>query len=215
MGNISTNGKTLYIARHGETVFNAAGRIQTGHVHTPLTRSGFAQADELGGALAKHIPFDRPLQLMSSESGRALQTLAIISEHLERDWHEHQIDGRLNEIELGSWSGRYYRDLLNEYPDLFDMELKLFARIPDDGESYAQMAERLSQWISDQEFTSDMLILMHGMSSRVLRGLLLGLSDSSPYQAPIASSLPQGSIVAICDGAEQIVHEGAGGGEKV
>ena len=34
----------FFIARHGETVFNAAGRIQGDVEHTPLTRAGFAQA---------------------------------------------------------------------------------------------------------------------------------------------------------------------------
>ena len=48
MSGIDTNGKRLFIARHGETIFNLAGRIQGDHVHTPLTRTGFAQADEMG-----------------------------------------------------------------------------------------------------------------------------------------------------------------------
>ena len=39
------------IARHGETVFNAARRLQGDHPHTPLTRAGFAQAEEMGRAL--------------------------------------------------------------------------------------------------------------------------------------------------------------------
>ena len=34
MSGISTNGKRLFIARHGETIFNLAGRIQGEHVHT-------------------------------------------------------------------------------------------------------------------------------------------------------------------------------------
>src|SRR5918999_1495231 len=37
-----------YIARHGQTVFNAAGRMQGATPHTPLTRAGFAQADAIG-----------------------------------------------------------------------------------------------------------------------------------------------------------------------
>ena len=33
----------FYIMRHGETVFNAARRLQGDNPHTPLTRAGFAQ----------------------------------------------------------------------------------------------------------------------------------------------------------------------------
>ncbi|KAK0350053.1 hypothetical protein LTR94_030589, partial [Friedmanniomyces endolithicus] len=40
-----------FIARHGETVFNAARRLQGDAPHTPLTRAGFAQAEEMGRAL--------------------------------------------------------------------------------------------------------------------------------------------------------------------
>ena len=38
----------FFIARHGETVFNASGRMQGEAAHTPLTRAGFVQADRMG-----------------------------------------------------------------------------------------------------------------------------------------------------------------------
>ena len=56
----------------------------------------------------------------------------------------------------------------------------------------------------------DRLVLMHGMSSRVLRGLLLGLETKAPWNAPIAPSLPQGTMVVIENGVEQIVRQGGG-----
>ena len=52
---ISTNGKRLFIARHGETVFNAVGRMQGMDVHTPLTREGCEQAVRMGEALRSHV----------------------------------------------------------------------------------------------------------------------------------------------------------------
>jgi len=52
---------------------------------------------------------------------------------------------------------------------------------------------------------------MHGMSSRVLRGLLLDLPVMDPWKAPIAPSLPQGTMVVIENGQEQIVRQGGGG----
>ena len=64
----------IFIARHGETVFNAAGRMQgQRHVHTPLTRAGFAQADAMGSALSGWLGTDQALSLWSSSAGRALQ----------------------------------------------------------------------------------------------------------------------------------------------
>ena len=71
------NGRD-FVARHGETVFNAAHRLQGDAAHTPLTRAGFAQADELGRALRDLLGVKPELTLWSSPTGRALQTLAVI-----------------------------------------------------------------------------------------------------------------------------------------
>ncbi len=48
-------GPRWFIARHGETVFNAAGRMQGEALHTPLTRAGFAQAESMGDALRRRL----------------------------------------------------------------------------------------------------------------------------------------------------------------
>jgi len=83
MSGINTNGKRLFIARHGETIFNLAGRIQGEHIHTPLTRAGFAQADAMGRALASHLSPDiLALDLIASDTDRALQTLSVVAEHV-------------------------------------------------------------------------------------------------------------------------------------
>ena len=75
-----------FIARHGETVFNAARRLQGEAPHTPLTRAGFAQADEVGRAMAGGAGADAGADMLwASPTGRALQTLAVIAENL-RNW---------------------------------------------------------------------------------------------------------------------------------
>ena len=67
---MTLSGRT-FIARHGETVFNSAARMQgEKHVHTPLTRTGFAQADAMGEALAEYLGTRHALSLWSSTSGR-------------------------------------------------------------------------------------------------------------------------------------------------
>jgi broad specificity phosphatase PhoE len=59
-----------FIARHGETVFNAAGRMQGDALHTPLTRAGFAQAEEMGLALRLRLGPRPDLALWTSDAGR-------------------------------------------------------------------------------------------------------------------------------------------------
>jgi glucosyl-3-phosphoglycerate phosphatase len=201
----------IFIARHGETVFNAAARMQGDHVHTPLTRAGFAQADAMGKALSDWLGTRQTFSLWSSPYGRALQTLAIVAEHIGEDWHAARQDDRLREIDVGDWSGRNYADVIAEQGEIMDRDRGLFSVTPPRGESYADIALRLSSWIEETGHErGDRLVIMHGMSARLLRGILLGLDPDPVYGAPIADNLPQGSMVMIGNGIEKLIHEGKG-----
>ena len=199
------------IARHGGTVFNAAGRIQGEAVHTPLTRAGFAQADRMGEALRARLGPRPKLDLWASDTGRALQTLAIVAEHLELDWHAARTDPRLGEIDVGQWGGRYYRDVAAEAGSIVDPATMLFSVRPPGGEWYDQIALRLQGWIDDHEGEDgDRLILMHGVSSRVLRGILTRSEPRPECSAPVSDGLPQGSVVEI-EGCREVVIASGGG----
>ena len=202
-----------FIARHGETVFNIARRMQGDHPHTPLTRAGFAQADAMGAALRDLLGPRPKLTLWSSSAGRALQTLAIIAEYLELDWHQAKTDDRLVEIGMGAWSGRYYADLQEEVGTFLDLEHGLYTRPPEGGEWYDAIAARVSGWLADtDEDPGDRLVIMHGMSSRILRGVMTGGDVMPQFDAPVAPDLPQGSIVLVEKGVEHVVHLGTGRG---
>jgi probable phosphoglycerate mutase len=200
-----------FIARHGETVFNAAGRMQGRRLHTPLTRAGFAQAEEMGAALRALLGPKPALTLWASPTGRALQTLAVIAEHLELDWHGARTDERLTEIDIGSWDGRHYHELAREFGPMIDPETGAL-RVAPDGETYPAIAARLTDWLADTSGDSgDRLVIMHGISSAVLRGLMTGRAPAASVGAPLAPALPQGSVVMIAGGAETVAHRGRGG----
>ncbi len=199
----------IFIARHGQTVFNAAARMQGSAQDTPLTRAGFAQADAMGAALATYLGTKQSLQMYASPSGRALQTLAVVAEHIGEDWHQATHDARLMEIDVGTWGGRTYAEIIAEQGEIMDREASLFNVRPPEGEWYDEIAARLSSWIDDtRDARGDRLVIMHGMSSRVLRGLLLGLPVDPVYLAPIAPSVAQGTLVMIGNGAETIIEAG-------
>ena len=201
----------IFIARHGETVFNAAGRMQGKTQDTPLTRAGFAQADAMGAALAKFLGTKQSLLLYSSPSGRALQTLAIITEQIGADWHEATHDARLQEIDVGAWGGRTYAEIIAEQGDIMDHDASLFSVRPPGGEWYDDIAVRLKAWIADtQGDRGDRLVIMHGMSSSILRGILLGMPIDPRFGAPIAPRVPQGTLVMVGNGTETVVHRGSG-----
>ncbi len=212
---ISTRGKRLFIARHGETVFNKIAMMQgQAELHTPLTWEGCVQAKMMGRSLADFLGADDRPQLWSSTAGRALQTLAIVAEEIHADWHETCRDDRLLEIDVGNWSSRTYADIAAEVGPIVDMEHKLFTVRPDGGEYYDDVAARLSDWLGERAFENDMLVICHGMTARVLRGLLLGHEPMARFGAPIAPSLAQGSMVMIRDGVEELVIDGEGASER-
>ena len=198
-----------FIARHGETVFNAVSRMQGDAPHTPLTRAGFAQADEMGALLRVRLGPKPELALWASPTGRALQTLAVIAEHLELDWHQARTDERLREIDIGDWGGRYYAEVAAEAGPILDPAAGLFGFRPPGGEYYDDVALRLQAWLDDtKDEPGDRLIIMHGMSSRVLRGLLTGAPIRTGFAAPVADGLRQGALVEIAGGREVVLESG-------
>ena len=49
---------------------------------------------------------------------------------------------------------------------------------------------------------------MHGISTRVLRGVLTGLAPDPALGAPVAGGLPQGSVSVIERGCDTVAHLG-------
>ncbi|MFN7399244.1 MAG: histidine phosphatase family protein [Sandaracinobacter sp.] len=199
----------LYLARHAETVFNRHRRMQGNEAHTPLTRDGIAQAEAMGEALARHFATSgEPVpRLWASPAGRTLQTAAIVGEHLGIPFFEITADLRLREIEVGHWTGRDYAEIIAEEGEIIDMEHKLFRMPIPGGEHYADIAARLSEWLADAG-TAPALVISHGMTARVLRGLLVG--GRAYHDVPIATDLPQGTVVRSANGAEEARHLGSG-----
>lgn len=101
----------LYVARHGETEWNRAGRYQ-GRLESALTPRGEAQARALAAALAS-----RPIaRVVSSPLGRCVQTAHPLAEALGLPL---EIDERLVEIGHGEWEGRLRVDIETTDAQLF------------------------------------------------------------------------------------------------
>lgn len=202
----------FFIARHGQTVFNAAARMQGDILHTPLTRAGFAQAEAIGEALRIRLGARPAVTMWASPTGRALQTLAVVAEHLDLDWHRARTDPRLVEIDIGGWSGLHYDEAKTKHGPALDRASGLFSCRPPRGEWYDDVAARLRSWLDETGAEEgDRIVVTHGMTSRVLRGLLTGAEIRPESGAPIACSVPQGSVVELVDGVETLLGRQASG----
>ena len=198
----------IILARHAETVYNAAARMQ-GHMgHTPLTRRGISQAETMGAALAAALGSRPDVDLWVSPSGRTLQTAAIVGEHLGHDFFDWRHDARLLEIDVGSWEGRTYADIVAETGPIVDRDRRLFSVQPPRGEWFPAIADRLRSWLAELDPSRPVLAISHGVTARVLRGLLSGGDDW--HGVRVAPDAPQGSVFRIADGVEQVLLTGSG-----
>ena len=111
----------LYIARHGKTMFNTIGRAQ-GWSDSPLTEAGERGIHELGiGLREAGIQFQ---QVVSSDSGRTIQTMGIVLEELGLTGKiPYRYDKRIREWCFGSFDGAYDGELfLGVLPRVFRVD---------------------------------------------------------------------------------------------
>jgi len=85
----------IAFVRHGQTAANVAGQLQ-GHVDTPLTAEGAAQAERVAAALTDFAP----VRVLTSPLQRARSTAGAIG---ARIGVEVEVDKRLIEIDYGEW----------------------------------------------------------------------------------------------------------------
>ena len=169
---------TLYILRHGETEWNAAGRFQ-GALNSPLTERGRRQAKRQGEILSGIDLADVDIRV--SPQGRAFQTAAIA---LADKVAHLRTDDRLRELEVGAWSGLYSNDLVatgETGPDTPDGPLARLEFAPG-GEGYTALRVRCAAFL--QDLTGPTLCVTHGVTSRMLRAIALGQSSAGIGDLP-------------------------------
>jgi broad specificity phosphatase PhoE len=173
----------IYLVRHGETEWNLARRIQ-GWGDSPLTAQGVAQAEEIGRVLAR-IPEAADAALVSSPLGRARRTAEIIRAALPNAV-QIAFDERLKEISTGSWDGLDRDQIAALQPGIFDGDgrYEWYFRTPD-GETYESFAGRVGAWLAEGAAEAR-IVVAHGITTRVLRGLYAGLPREIALRLPVA-----------------------------
>jgi probable phosphoglycerate mutase len=155
----------VYILRHGQTQWNAQGRLQ-GHFDSELTDLGREQA------MAQRAILERcdltGARLWSSPLGRAVHTAQIVLPGWNIETHED-----LAEIGIGAWAGQFLTDLppeacQNHSSDGF---LDLYDHAPG-GEGLIGLHQRCVRFL--HALTGPSVIVTHGITSRMLRVILMG-----------------------------------------
>ncbi|MEO1709166.1 MAG: histidine phosphatase family protein [Pseudomonadota bacterium] len=170
-------GITLHVVRHGQTDWNKLGRLQ-GQTDIPINDLGRAQAagqgQRLRGALADDLD---GIDFVSSPLLRTAETMEILREAAGLPRDGYRTDARLMEIKYGTWEGAYLSELKAEDPDGYrERNTNKFRWRPTDGESYADLSERIAGWLEDVR--DDAVVVTHGGVTRVLRGLVSDVDES-------------------------------------
>ncbi|MDA0733927.1 MAG: histidine phosphatase family protein [Chloroflexi bacterium] len=161
----------VYIVRHGETEWNAQGRIQ-GHSDIPLSDNGRSQAQAVARRLSR-VPFS---VAYSSDLSRTHETAQIILGDTATPLHT---TPQLREYSKGVFEGLTVDEYAHQYPDQFQASLKNdldFA--PTGGESIREATARMARFVDEmlQNHLDETLLLVgHGGSLRSLIVALLAL----------------------------------------
>lgn len=169
-------GLTLYFVRHGETDWNAVRRYQ-GQTDIPLNDVGRGQAARNGRVLAETMRAREHPEFIASPLMRTSETMSIIRREMGLKADDFPTDDRLKEINFGHWEGRLWDELAEENSPEFNARLAdPFRWRPQDGESYADLAQRVASWLLGLQ--TDTIAVSHGGVSRVVRGHVLGLAEN-------------------------------------
>ncbi|MBP2169680.1 putative phosphoglycerate mutase [Erwinia toletana] len=165
----------VYLVRHGETLWNAARRIQ-GQSDSALTAKGEQQASQV----AERVKSLGITHVIASDLGRTRRTAEIIADACGCSV---TLDARLRELNMGVLEQRPIDELTAEEESWRKtlVDGTEGGRIPQ-GESMAEMAARMHAALNaclDLPAGSRPLLVSHGMALGVLVSTILGLSPSA------------------------------------
>ena len=172
----------LLLVRHGETEWNAVGRLQ-GHSDIPLNDTGRAQARSLAARLAPH----GITRVWTSDLSRARETGAIVATHLKLP--EPVIEADLRERRFGIFEGLTRDQIAARYPAEWRAWQDKTA-MPEGGEprdaSVGRLARALERLHAQTADTS--LVISHGGIMR------LWLSELAGHLVP---NIPNGATFVV------------------
>jgi broad specificity phosphatase PhoE len=189
---------TIYYIRHGETEWNAEGKLQ-GAQDIPLNDLGRKQAANAGGILAGLFARDgrneQSLPFVASPLGRARSTMELVRGALRLPPHGYAIDDRLREIGYGHWEGSTLAQMQVSDPDVFAArQAEKWTVPPPGGESYASVQLRMRDWYDS--LLGDTVAVAHGGTARAL---MVALGIETPASAADLT-IEQGAVYVFGEG---------------
>ncbi|APT85235.1 histidine phosphatase family protein [Corynebacterium aquilae] len=176
--------RRLIALRHGETDYNATGRMQ-GQLDTQLSDKGMRQARDA----ARYLSTLNITRIVSSDLDRAHATARAVGELLGV---EVTVDHRLRETDLGQWQAMSHQEVDTQFPGQRALWRHDANWAPPGGETRLEVAARARAVVDelmrdyDDWDDSTVLLVAHGGTISALTCNLLGFAES---QYPMLSGL--------------------------
>jgi len=162
----------IFVLRHGQTEWNSVGRHQ-GRLNSPLTEKGQGQAAVQGDLLTSLLSGRDEIVAFSSPQERAVETAALA---LAPVGLAAKTDERLCEIAFGDWQGLTFEEIAKRWPEhckYADQDMFAWNFKAPSGENYDDVYDRSLDFLISLDKPT--VIVTHGITSYVLRGIWLGL----------------------------------------
>lgn len=197
---IDSIARRFYLVRHGESTWNAAGRIQ-GRQDPALSDRGRRQVVALGESL-QQVVLDT---IYSSPQQRALLTARAVAENRQVSI---TVDPDLAEINHGAWEGLTEAEVADRFAASYATWLSrpTATQMPD-GEHFAVLRDRVRQaWhrILADDRGHHVLVVSHDLPLKVIIADVLGLNHDRIGRFAIANGAI--SIVEQCGGPAYVVQ---------
>ena len=183
----------VYFVRHGETDWNAEGRLQ-GQADTDLNAKGREQATGNGRKLSELIADPSEFRFVASPMRRTRQTMERVRDAMGLDPTAYETDRRLVEVHFGDWQGSTLAELEAAVPGSTGARANDKWRFvpPGNGaESYEILAARVAPFI--EEIARPTVCVTHGGIIRAVFTLTGALSDDDAATLDI----PQDRILSL------------------
>jgi broad specificity phosphatase PhoE len=189
---------SLYFIRHGETDWNAQGRLQ-GQRDIPLNAKGRGQARTAGEILRLHAPHFAKLDYWASPLLRTRETMEIARNALGLN-APYKTDDRLKELAFGQWEGLTWPEVKAKTPGLaLSREQDKWHTSPPEGENYVRVCARVQDFLTLLKHES--VVVAHGGIGRVLFHLLGGMGQKEA----VGTHVEQGVIYSFNKGKFDIL----------
>jgi broad specificity phosphatase PhoE len=183
----------VYIARHGQTEWNAEHRLQ-GQADTDINALGREQAKQNGRRLAELVGNPADFDFVASPMRRTRETMELMRAAMGLDAEAYRTDPRLVELSFGDWQGFTFAELEAQFPGCTNgrRAAKWDFQPPGEGaESYEMLLERIKPWFD--ALRGPTVCVTHGGVIRCFFRLAAGLSK----QAAARLEVPQDRLLRL------------------